>query len=598
MTDPVRVLHVDDEPGFAPLTAEFLEREHAAIEAETTTDPAVALDRLAESTFDCVIADYAMGGWDGIELLRAVRNRYPDLPFVLFTGEGSEDIASRAVAAGVTEYIPKRESADRYELLANRVLKAAREYQPDDEHEPQREGHTRRRDDLLQKTQEIAGIGAWEYDVRRDVLYWTDQTAVLHGVSPEYDPTLSDAIELYHPDDRAKLRDVMRSAIDEGRPYDIELRLTGESDDGGTVWLRARGEPQWGESGVVRIHGTVRDITSQKRREVRLAGENNRLQSVIENVPVALFLKDADGRYLLMNQYFRETFDVDAESVVGLTDYDIFPAEVATELRGDDRQVLETDEPVQLEEQVPTEDGPRVFLTHKVPIAGDDGTPQAVCAVAADITDHKTRQQRLERKNERLEEFASVVSHDLRNPLRVAAGRLELLAEDCDSDHIDDIENAHDRMERLIDDLLSLARQGEPATETEQLSLQTVAKAARETVETNGATIEIESDTDIVADESRLRQLVENLFHNAVEHGGDGVAVTVGDLNDDGFYIEDDGPGIDREDREQVFETGYSTSDEGTGFGLTIVREIIDAHGWELRLTESDDGGARFEIRT
>lgn len=99
----------------------------------------------------------------------------------------------------------------------------------------------------------------------------------------------------------------------------------------------------------------------------------------------------------------------------------------------------------------------------------------------------------------------------------------------------------------------------------------------------------------ILADRSRLRQLLENLFRNAVEHGGDDVTVTVGEL-DHGFYVEDDGPGIPEEDREEVFETGYSTSDEGTGLGLCIVKEIIEAHDWEIRVIEGTDGGVRFEI--
>ena len=114
-------------------------------------------------------------------------------------------------------------------------------------------------------------------------------------------------------------------------------------------------------------------------------------------------------------------------------------------------------------------------------------------------------------------------------------------------------------------------------------------------VPTNVATHTVQTTQLIQADETRLQQLLENLFRNAVEHGVDSVAVTVDDL-DDGFYIEDDGPGIPEADRETVFKVGYSTNTEGTGLGLSIVDGIVEAHGWNVRVTEGTDGGAQFEI--
>jgi len=114
-------------------------------------------------------------------------------------------------------------------------------------------------------------------------------------------------------------------------------------------------------------------------------------------------------------------------------------------------------------------------------------------------------------------------------------------------------------------------------------------------VDTGRATLEIDTSRGVEADQSRLRQLLENLCHNAVEHGGEDVTVSVGTV-DDGFYVADTGPGIPESDRKKVFESGYSTGEDGTGFGLRIVEEVVDAHGWDIRVTDSDQGGARFEI--
>ncbi|WP_280586445.1 PAS domain S-box protein [Halorubrum sp. Boch-26] len=208
------------------------------------------------------------------------------------------------------------------------------------------------------------------------------------------------------------------------------------------------------------------------------------------------------------------------------------------------------------------------------------------------------RSAELERQNDRLEEFASVVSHDLRNPLNVAQGRVELARDDCDSPHLGAAASAHNRMDSLISDLLTLAREGERVNETEPVALAAVVESCWLNVDTADATLTVETDLTLHADESRLQQLIENLVRNAVEHGGDRVAVAVGTLRDgDGFFIADDGPGIPADKRTDVFDAGYSTSQEGTGFGLRIVEQVATAHGWDVEVTDDPElGGARFEV--
>ncbi|ACV47627.1 MULTISPECIES: sensor histidine kinase [Halomicrobium] len=241
-------------------------------------------------------------------------------------------------------------------------------------------------------------------------------------------------------------------------------------------------------------------------------------------------------------------------------------------------------------------------------------SPVGRLVLFTDITERERDRRELQRQNERLEEFASVVSHDLRNPLQVLRGAFEGARETGDPSHFDRGERALDRMETLIDDVLSLARQGQPIDETEPISLASLAASCWEVIEAGDADLVVETDLDLVADPDRFRQLLENLFRNAVEHGGDDVTVRVGRLPDgNGFYLADDGPGIPVDEREAVFESGYSTTDGGTGFGLAIVSEIVDAHGWEITVsgraaddapdghTDSESGsrtatGASFEI--
>jgi PAS domain S-box-containing protein len=224
----------------------------------------------------------------------------------------------------------------------------------------------------------------------------------------------------------------------------------------------------------------------------------------------------------------------------------------------------------------------------------------------------REREAELERENRRLDEFASLVSHDLRNPLNVASGHLELASAACDSPHIDETAQALGRMETLIEDVLALAREGQSVEETESVALPRLVERCWANVETGDATLDCVDDITIRADESRLARLFENLFRNSIEHGIAGgrsetddvdgsLGITVGRVTDAdgdacGFYVEDDGVGIAPEERERVFEAGYSTDDDGTGFGLRIVRDIASAHGWTVEYTEGTDGGARFDI--
>lgn len=230
----------------------------------------------------------------------------------------------------------------------------------------------------------------------------------------------------------------------------------------------------------------------------------------------------------------------------------------------------------------------------------DDGD-RVFTGFISDISERKEREQELRHQNERLDEFASVVSHDLRNPINVAEGRLELAQEEYDSEHLDSIESAINRIDHITEDVLWLAREGRDIGSMNPVLLQGVIDAAWEIVADRKEHADLRyaddglSTAKIEADKDRLRRLVENLISNALEHGGRDVTVTVGS-SENGFYVGDDGPGIPEDRRSDIFVAGYSTAKEGTGFGLSIVKQIAEGHDWEICVTEGSDGGTRFEI--
>ncbi|MFB6220988.1 MAG: ATP-binding protein [Halolamina sp.] len=240
--------------------------------------------------------------------------------------------------------------------------------------------------------------------------------------------------------------------------------------------------------------------------------------------------------------------------------------------------------------------GLRYFQLAIQPFGGSQ-TMSGQFVTLTDVTDREQHRRELERQNERLDQFASMVSHDLRNPLNVAQGRVDLAMKETESEHLAAAARALDRIGALIDDVLALARQGQPIDELERVRLGAVVEEGWSVVDTAGATLDVADDGELSADASRLQQLFENLFRNAVEHGGEDVTVRVGLLDDRaGFFVADDGPGVPAETRDEVFELGHTTNADGTGFGLGIVKEIATAHGWDIDVTESEAGGARFEV--
>ncbi|MBX0285972.1 GAF domain-containing protein [Haloarcula salinisoli] len=209
------------------------------------------------------------------------------------------------------------------------------------------------------------------------------------------------------------------------------------------------------------------------------------------------------------------------------------------------------------------------------------------------------RGETIRRQNEQLEEFARVVAHDLRNPLAGAVGFLEIARETHAEAHFDRVEGSLDRMDALIGGLLDIARGERTATDESDVSLEQLVDEAWSYLDDPAATLAVADDLGrIEADETRLLQLLGNLFRNAREHVGEDVTVTVGRLRDgDGFYVENDGPSFPAEKRQEVLLHGQTTSEKGTGIGLMSVTDIASAHGWAFDITEADGGGARFEFR-
>jgi len=562
-TDPIRVLHVDDDRAFGELTARFLEREDDRLEVTSVTGVEAGLAAFDSGTVDCVVSDYDMPELDGLQFLEAIRDRDEEVPFVLFTGEGNERVAGEAVSSGATDYLQKGTGGDQYAVLANRVTNAVAAYRA-----RRRAARQKRINTLIRETNrrlvDTVSVGGIERAVCETIadsepyrFAWIGEPdpesgEVVPRASAGDGERYLDEVTVYH-DDRQRGWGPVGTAI---RTRETQLVRNLPQDP--SFEPRHEAAAEYGfESMIVLplfrgdlLHGVLviyadrpdafadveRDVLSELagtigralaaahvRRRLRTRERDDaevterHYRAIAESLPngaVALF--DTDMRYAVVGGSVFEGLDVSASGMEGTPLQEAHSESYRESYLHHYRAALEGEH-----RRFEFEYDGRTFRAHVVPIRDEHGTVVAGLALTQDVTAERARERALERQNERLEALASAVSHDLRNPLNVASGHLEMAREacECGTGHLDTVARAHDRMEALIGDLLALAREGRAATDVEPVGLADAMEAAWRNVDTGGANPAVETDRVVRADASRLQQLLENLVRNAVEHG-------------------------------------------------------------------------------
>lgn len=438
------------------------------------------------------------------------------------------------------------------------------------------------------------------------------------------DVTNKDPSQYIHPDDRRSARETFDSVLESpGAAASNELRI--EQAGGEYGWYEQRVVNLIDDPAVGGVLVSSRDIADQKQREralERLHASARDLMTATTAEEVATIGSETATEVLdhPLNGIHLYEEDVDAlvpaawtESTERLLEEQPPALPIEDSLGGKAYRTGNPKNYPDLSEVYDRLTGDTPFSSELILPLGDHGVfilsstsadrfdevdktlAKVLTANIEAALDRVEQRKQLKRQNERLDEFASVLSHDLRNPLNVAMGRLELAQAEHESEHLDAVDRAHTRIQTLIEDLLTLGREGNEVGELEPVELDSFIRDCWRNVKTEDATIVSDIDQTVRADRSRLKQLLENLFRNAVEHAGTDSTVTVGAV-DNGFFIEDNGPGIPLADQDEVFDVGYSTADDGNGFGLSIVKQIAQAHGWTVTVTQGTAGGARFEI--
>ena len=468
-----RILPLLSESGDRRLVTEWID-EHPGYESVDLTGS------IEDTAFDVCILD--TGAFrEHLSALRAKKSAASPvvLPYLLLLEESDSDIididGGDVIENVVTESIDEIATMPIQQAELHWRLAALLRLREQSLTLRQRERDLERQVDLFEKAQAIADVGSWEYDLRTDEHLWTEEVYRIYDLPEDREPTPEESIEHYHPDGRDTIREAFWGAVEESESYDVEVRLiTAEGDQ---RWVRTRGEPHLEDGEVVRIRGTIQDITDSKERELEL----RRVKQAVEASEHAIFITDPDGTITYVNPAFEKQTGFSWEEALGDTPAILDSEEMPERYFQEFWETILSGETWD-EEVVNRRKNGETYTAHQTvaPVTGT-GDIEAFVAVQTDITERKKREQRLQRQSRAIAEAPVGITisdpGQEDNPLiyvndayveMTGYPREEVLGENCrflqgedtDSERVARIREAIDNEEPIAIDLRNYRKDG------------------------------------------------------------------------------------------------------------------------------------------
>jgi PAS domain S-box-containing protein len=384
------------------------------------------------------------------------------------------------------------------------------------------------------------------------------------------------------------------------------------------------------EGATTEIAKHVNDIKRQIKALYETMRENNLLlETVLENSAASIYAKRKDGRYTYLNHEMEVLCNVTREQVLGKTDFEVFPREIAQQWRTNDLRSMATGELTVAEETIDSPRGERLVLSRKVPLISSSGEVEGICGISADITDLRRTElalreavAKLERERDNkltnVEAIMAAIAHEVRQPLMAivingSAARRFLARVPADIDeataNLNRIINDCRRASEVFDSILTLFRrddQERQAIDVNEIAREVLLSSRAELVERRVTTrTELASELPLIHGHRRqLQQVISNLVQNAIEamdsttDRGRLLRVRTGLRNRDAIIVavEDSGPGIDSKQLSSIFDAFFTTKSHGIGLGLAICRMIVERHGGQLTAASDGNNGAQFHF--
>ncbi|MEM7382377.1 MAG: PAS domain-containing protein, partial [Bacteroidota bacterium] len=477
---------------------------------------------------------------------------------------------------------------------------------------------------LLSEKSQIAKIGSWEYNAVKDELYWCDMTKVIHEVAEDYEPDIDCGIHFYK---EGFSRNTIAMAIDRamihGTPWNEKLQLI--TAKGREIWVIAAGKPLFKNGKYVGLIGTFQDITEQVHSETKTKESEQLLRTVVDNLPLNVYIKDLESRKVLVNKSECEFLEVNApEELLGKDDFAFYDKETAEKTVEEDRRVMQSLKPVLAQESICVRKNGEstTFLTSKIPLIGDHGAAYGLLGISLDISDLKQKEEELRDlinvtslQNKKLINFAHIVSHNLRSHTANFSMLLDFLVVEKNEEEKNNIINmlitASDNLLETLDNLNEVvAISTNVNQEKQEVCLNEKIGIVRENLEAflknNNAKIinEVPENTCIKAVPAYMESILMNFITNSVKYKDPhrDPVIRLSFRKNEQFSIltiEDNGLGIDlKKNGDKLFgmyKTFHDNSD-ARGIGLYITKNQIEAMNGKIITCSEVGKGTTFNI--
>jgi PAS domain S-box-containing protein len=610
----ITVLYVDDEESLLELAKEFLEVSNDII-LETATNVTTAMDMILEGGIDVVVSDYMMPEMDGLAFLRSLRESGNDIPFILFTGKGREEVVIEALNEGADSYLQKGgHPRPQFTELAHRIRTAAERRQAIIA--------LRQSEARLKRAEEIAGFGHWELHLDSRTMYSSAGAKIIYGTN-EGLKSLELIKKVPLPEYRSMLNKALTDLVEKGTIYDLEFKIKRPSD-GKMVYVHSRAEY---DPVHHIVFGVLQDITERKRAEMEISLKNEELEASYTQISAAEEeLRMAQHQVAVAMDLAKLVYwDLDPNRVLFIFNdsfYSLYGTSSGKEggylmktdayidnfVHPDDKvlvaKVIEQDLSShkgihQAEHRIVRRDGQVRDIVVSIEIERDDkGLPTHIYGANQDITERKKAEVALERANRKLSLLNSITRHDITNQLSILRGNLELVKSSVlDPGARSKLERI-DRSSRIILDQIHFTK--------EYQDMGTSAPRWQNVSEIIFSNLQVREAKDLqITDEAAmlsfyadpmLPKVFNNLIENTMRYAARPASIKIDcEHIENGVKLvyEDVGQGIQFADKERIFEKGFG---KGTGLGLFLSREILAITGITIHETGVPGSGARFEI--
>ena len=529
-----------------------------------------------------------------------------------------------------------RHSIIQYYLFTGRIVKWDELGQPNlmigsyvnITHQKETEKELARVKDFLNKTNQAAMIGAWEIDMETQKVTWTMVTKRIFGVSSDFVPQRDNFIHFFKEgEDRTKLKEAFAMAVNEGKPYDLELKVI--NNRGEEIWTRTIGQPEFEKGCCKRVYGIFQDINIQKRTEEKLRMKQSQLESFITSAPAALAMLDRSFNYIAASKIWMASYNIDVTKIIGRNHLDIFH-EISDEWKDYMRRCLNGESFKMEEDQFVRRDGKLEWLRWEIkPWYEAPGQVGGILLFTDLITEKKRVKEELVKAKEEAEQalqtksrFLSVMSHEIRTPMNAVIGFSNLLLQNPREDqqeYLQLLKFSADNLMVIINDILSLSKIEEGMVQLEHVDFninqlfKNIYATSKPLIGEKNIALKLNFDpmlpTFIKGDSVRLGQVITNLVNNAIKFTQDGeVSINVKLAGTEtgrvkvNFEVKDTGIGIPEDKQEYIFEVFTQASSAttrkfgGVGLGLAICRKLVELMGGDILLKSKPGEGSSFSF--